>query len=107
LENTTALFVQLITIINGGKIVVDIVTLLGYIIIMVKKEIPPKIRRKIQKLVAEFCRENPQIDTLEKFEQVMDKVIVVACIPPALYQRYRNSGKTFDQVYEEITAKGN
>jgi hypothetical protein len=69
-----------------------------------KKKIPSKMEREVRQIVAEFCRENPHIDTLEKFEQVMKKILVVSCLPPALYQRYRNSGKTFDQVYEEITA---
>lgn len=56
-------------------------------------------------MVAEFCRENPQIDTLEKFEQVMKMVIAVGCLPPAIYQGYRNSGKSVEQVYEEIMTK--
>jgi hypothetical protein len=63
-----------------------------------------EIQRKVNKLVQEFCNQNPEVDTLEKFDVILEQMMVVATLPHALYEQYRNSGKTIEEVYLELMA---
>lgn len=43
--------------------------------------------------------------TIAEIEEHIEMVTTVAMLPAALYQKYRRSGKTVEEVYKEITSK--
>lgn len=57
----------------------------------------------MDKTVAEFAKANPMV-TLKEFEEIIKMAVTVAFIPQPLFEKYRNSGKSVQEVYKEITS---
>lgn len=58
----------------------------------------------MEEIASKILEENPSI-SLKEFMRHVDVIMAVGSLPNALFSKYRYSGKTVEEVYEEITKR--
>lgn len=60
-----------------------------------------RLRQQLDRSIEQFVNNHPEL-TLEECLVLAEKMAAVSTLPPALFNYYRNSGMTVEEVYELI-----
>jgi hypothetical protein len=81
--------------------------------VKITREVPPEILEDIRSILnnnnIKFEEASPELleviaTDVIKFHRILEQIMTVSTLPPALYEQYRRSGKTMEEVYREITS---
>lgn len=73
---------------------------------MNKRKSAKQVEKSLKESIREFLESHPGI-SYEDYMKHVEMITTVAFLPPPLFMKYRDSGKSVEEVYEEITSRKN